>query len=132
MPGREIPGTLYVRLINMSNDTQVSSIDDTPANSAAAPKVAGAKRQPKVDGHDVALSGKKKTITIHVSDAENGQDAVPIGLNGYMYLVPRGVPVEVPEEIVGILENAKTSTFHPSKDGDLVERVHNRFAFSVH
>lgn len=117
----------------MSNDTQVSSIDDTPvATTAQAPKSNSAKRAPKVDGHDIALSGKKKTITIHVSDAEGGQDAVPIGLNGYMYQVPRGVPVEVPEELVKILENAKTSTFHPTKDGELIERVHNRFAFSVH
>ena len=115
------------------SDTQVSSIDDTPVTtSAQAPKSTGAKRQPKVDGHDIALSGKKKTITIHISDAQGGDEAVPIGLNGYMYQVPRGVPVEVPEELVGILENAKTSTYHPGKDGELVERVHNRFAFSVH
>lgn len=115
----------------MSNETQVSSIDDTPAQTAA-PKASGAKRIPKVDGHDIALSGKKKTITIHTSESEGGHDAVPIGLNGYMYQVPRGMPVEVPAELVQILENAKTSTFHPSKDGELIERVSNRFAFSVH
>lgn len=114
------------------SDTQVSSIDDTPVTTKAETKSTGAKRTPKVDGFDLALSGKKKTITIHVSDAEGGQDAVPIGLNGYMYQVPRGTPVEVPEELVSILENAKTSTYHPNKDGELIERVHNRFAFSVH
>lgn len=118
----------------MSNDTTVSSIDDTPAiaPAQAAAKSGGAKRQPKVDGYDIALSGKKKTITIHISDAEGGQDAVFIGLNGYSYQVPRGVPVEVPEELAKILENAKTSTFHPNKEGELIERVHNRFAYSVH
>lgn len=117
----------------MSKDTQVTTIDDAPA--AAAPnKPAAAKRLPKVDGHDIALSGNKKTITIHSSGEEGGQDAVPIGLNGYMYQVPRGVPVEVPEELVHILENAKTSSYHPAGPGttELVERVHNRFAFSVH
>ena len=117
-------------------DSQVSSIDDAPAatTQAQSPKSTGAKRQPKVDGYDIALSGKKKTITIHVSEAANGDEAVPIGLNGYMYQVPRGVPVEVPEELVSILENAKTSTYHPAGNGstELIERVHNRFAFSVH
>jgi hypothetical protein len=122
----------------MSNDTtQVSSIDDAPAqtaNTAPAKAQASGKRVPKVDGFDIALSGKKKTITIHTSEVEGGHDAVPIGLNGYMYQVPRGMPVEVPEELVAILENAKVSTYHPARDGstELVERVSNRFAFSVH
>lgn len=119
----------------MSKDTQVTTIDDTPsAATTAAKQPAAAKRVPKVDGHDIALSGTKKTITIHASNEEGGQDAVPIGLNGYMYQVPRGVPVEVPEELVQILENAKTSSYHPAGPGktELIERVHNRFAFSVH
>lgn len=118
----------------MANDTQVSSIDDAPAAKPATTAAAAPKRVAKVDGHDIALSGKKKTITIHVSDAENGQEAVPIGLNGYMYQVPRGIPVEVPAELVNILENAKVSTYHPVGGGstELVERIHNRFAYSVH
>lgn len=119
----------------MANDTQISSIDDeAPVAQTAAAKSAGAKRVPKVDGHDIALSGKKKTITIHTSDSEGGHDAVPIGLNGYMYQVPRGMPVEVPVELVHILENARTSTYHPAGQGstELIERVSNRFAFSVH
>lgn len=118
----------------MSN-TQISSIDDAPKAAPAASNTASSnKRTPKVDGFDIALSGKKKTITIHTSDAEGGQDAVPIGLNGYMYQVPRGVPVEVPVELVHILENAKTSSYHPAGPGktELIERVNNRFAFSVH
>ena len=116
----------------MSNNTQVSDIDSAPEASAPASKAA-AKRTAKVDGFDIALSGKKKTITIHTSEAEGGHEAVPIGLNGYMYQVPRGIPVEVPEELVLILENAKVTTFHPSKEpGQFVERTSNRCAFSVH
>lgn len=119
----------------MAETTQISSIDDeSSVATAPAPKASSGKRTPKVDGFDIALSGKKKTITIHTSEAEGGHEAVPIGLNGYMYQVPRGVPVEVPEELVKILENAKTSTYHPAGNGstELIERVHNRFAFSVH
>lgn len=118
----------------MSNNTQVSDIDSAP-EAAAAPsaKAAAAKRSPKVDGFDAALSGKKKAITIHTSEADGGHDAVPIGLNGYMYQVPRGMPVDVPEELVQILENARVTTFHPGKTaGEFVERTSNRYAFSVH
>ncbi len=122
----------------MSNESQVSDIDDTPVSTPAAEAKtktsASGKRSVKVDGFDIALSGKKKTVTIHESDAEGGRDAVAIGLNGYMYQVPRGIPVEVPEELVSILENAKTSTYHPAGPGttELIERVFNRFAFSTH
>lgn len=116
----------------MSNNTQVSDIDSAPEVATSAAK-AGTKRAAKVDGFDIALSGKKKTITIHTSESEGGHEAVPIGLNGYMYQVPRGTPVEVPEELVGILENAKVTTFHPgAKAAEFVERTSNRFAFSVH
>lgn len=117
----------------MTTESKISSIDDTPVEAVSAPARQAAKRQPKIDGVDIGLSGKKKTITIHVSDAENGQEPVFVGLNGYGYQIPRGTPVEVPAELVSILENAKTSTFHPNRaTGELEERVHNRFAFSVH
>lgn len=117
----------------MTTTTQVSSIDDAPDTAPATSKDVGGKRKAKVDGFDIALSGKKKTITIHTSEAEGGHDAIPIGLNGYMYQVPRGIPVEVPEELVKILENAKVTTFHPSKEpGEFVARTSNRYAFSVH
>lgn len=116
----------------MSNNTQVSDIDSQPEAPVTTAK-SGPKRAVKVDGFDVALSGKKRTITIHTSEADGGHEAVPIGLNGYMYQVPRGMPVEVPAELVSILENAKVTTFHPGpKAGEFVERTSNRFAFSVH
>ena len=119
----------------MANDSKISTIDDAPDEATkpvASKSTTTAKRAVKVDGHDIALSGKKLTITIHASELENGHDAVPIGLNGYMYQVPRGIPVEVPEELVGILKNAQTTSYHPGRDGTLIERTTNRFAFSTH
>ena len=84
----------------MSNESQVSDIDDTPVSTPAAEAKtktsASGKRSVKVDGFDIALSGKKKTVTIHESDAEGGRDAVAIGLNGYMYQVPAASPSRCP------------------------------------
>lgn len=116
----------------MSKDTTVTTIDDQPAPSVqakAAPKSAAVKGA----NHDVELSGKTRTITIHTSDAEGGHDAVFLSINGYGYQIPRGTPVDVPEEVLHVLENAKVTSYSPSKvPGEFIERTTHRFAFSAH
>lgn len=112
----------------MANDSKISTLDDG-SETAVAPKPA-AKRVVKASGLDAELSGKRVTVTVHASDLEGGHEAVSIGLNGYVYQIPRGVPVEVPEEVLEILKNAKTSTYTPQANNQLAERVTNRFAFS--
>lgn len=119
----------------MANDTQVSTIDDeTTTQDAASPaKTAAKAKAVKGANHDVELSGKKRTITIHTSDAEGGHDAVFLSINGYGYQIPRGTPVEVPVEVLHVLENAKVTTYSPSKEpGEFIERTTHRYAFSTH
>lgn len=114
----------------MSKDTTITSIDDQPV---AAPKAATKAAAVKGANHDVALSGKTRTITIHTSEAEGGHDAVFLSINGYGYQIPRGTPVEVPVEVLHVLENAKVTSYSPSKTpGEFIERTAHRFAFSAH
>lgn len=117
----------------MSKDsTQVSTIDDEQPAAQAPKQAAAAAKKVKGANHDAALSGDKKTITIHVSDAEHGHEAVSLSINGYAYQIPRGEPVEVPVEVLHVLENAKVDKFETAKDGSEIKRTSNRFAFSVH
>ena len=39
--------------------------------------------------------------------AEPGDDVVEVGLNGRMFLIRRGEPVELPEPLVEVLEHAQ-------------------------
>jgi len=116
----------------MSKDTTITSIDDQPTVATpakTAPKAAAVKGA----NHDVALSGKTRSITIHTSDAEGGHDAVFLSINGFGYQIPRGTPVEVPVEVLHVLENAKVTTYAPGKQpGEFIERTTHRFAFSAH
>jgi hypothetical protein len=115
----------------MSKDTTITSIDDAPVQQAA--NKPAAKGSVKGANHDVELSGKTRTVTIHTSDAEGGHDAVFLSINGYGYQIPRGVPVEVPVEVLHVLENAKITSYSPSKvPGEFIERTTHRFAFSAH
>ena len=113
----------------MSNDTKITSIDDVPVQAektVAKAKVKGA-------NHDVELSGKTRTITIHTSDLEGGHEAVFLSINGYGYQIPRGIPIEVPTEVLHVLENAKITSYVQGKAaGEFIERTTQRFAFSSH
>lgn len=108
---------------------QITSIDDShPVDAAAASEAGASVAKPSVTGTDAELSGKTSVINIHPS--EGNTEPVFLQINGYGYQVPRGKPVEVPVELVEILQNAQQSTFRPEGRG-YVESVTHRFAFSV-
>lgn len=115
-----------------TNKSQVTTIDDSHPITAAAQIEESAVLTPTASGVDVQLSGKKKVITIHPTEGDGGSDAVFLQINGYGYQVPRGKPVEVPVELVEILENAKQTTMSRDNKGALIERTTPRFAYSVH
>jgi hypothetical protein len=54
-----------------------------------------------------------------------------VSLNGYAYQIPRGIPVEVPDEVVQILKNAKQELMSFGKGGEIITRETQRFPFSV-
>jgi len=118
------------------SDSKVTTLDDAAALAdAAVPsnKIAPKTSAKAVKGanHDAALSGKKRVVTIHPTNDEGGSDAVFLSLNGYAYQIPRGTPVEVPEEVVSILKNAKMEIMSFGKDGEVIVRETQRFPFSA-
>ncbi len=114
---------------NKSSQSKVTSIDDAPV-AAPAPAAAEAPVAVHGQGGD-ALSGQRRMVTIHPSDGDGGSDAVFISLNGYAFQIPRGTPQSIPVEVLEILKNAKSSIYHAGPGGALIERVTQRFAFSV-
>ncbi len=114
--------------------SQVSTLEAPARAGAQRPAAQAAAAQPvkaKGNGHDVALSGKKATITIHAGEGENGQDAVFVGLNGFAYQIPRGEPWEVPVEVLMIIENAVTEILSTDKGG-VKSRTAPRYSVTVH
>ncbi len=111
------------------SNSQVSTLDDDEV-AVAAPTAANLGTI-KSTGEDIQLSGKKQTLTIHATDSIDGQEAVFIGLNGYGYHIPRGVPVAVPVEVVEILANAKTDHLRATQGGGTEVRTSQRFAFTA-
>lgn len=110
------------------SNSSVTTIDDKADQAYVAAAVAAT-----IVGknHDDALSGERRLITIHPTNEEGGSDAVPVGLNGYMYQIPRGVPCNVPVEVIEIIKNAKTTIMQTAIGGGFTERDAQRFAFSL-
>ena len=120
------------------SDSKVTTLDDaaaladdavTTTTRASAPKTSA--KTVKGANHDTTLSGSKRVVTIHPTNDEGGSEAVFLSLNGYAYQIPRGTPVEVPEEVVAILKNAKMEIMSFGKDGEVLVRETQRFPFSA-
>lgn len=102
---------------------QISDIDD-------ATEVATKAAKPRAKAEAAGQVAARRTITMHASGDEDGQNAVPVGVNGKVYQIPRGVPCEVPDEVIGVLENAKTSVYKVV-NGEAVEHQIPRFSYTL-
>lgn len=108
------------------SDSQVSTIDDQPAVEKPARTKAT-----KSQLADAGISGNKRIVTIHASDADGGDKAVFLGVNGVAYQIPRGKPYEVPVEVIEALKNAVVTQYKSGNDGVVKPFDVPRYAFSV-
>ncbi len=98
--------------------SQVSSIDD------AQPEVAEV-HAPILTGLPGA-SGERSILTIHSHPGADGLQDVDCGINGYGFQIKRDTPVNVPTELVTMLESLIVTTYDPNG----VPRDRPRFALS--
>ncbi|MCV0395476.1 MAG: hypothetical protein K5872_22270 [Rhizobiaceae bacterium] len=61
---------------------------------------------------------KKMVIMIPNQNEPGGKDPVPVGVNGKVYLIKRGVEVTVPEEVVEVLRNANKIQYDKGPNGE--------------
>lgn len=81
----------------------------------------------------------KRRVKIHImkTDKDGGDRDVPVGVNGKIYLIQRGVDVEVPVEVVEVLKNAIETRWEQRKDPDnplrsqMIRRDTHAYPFSI-
>lgn len=115
-------------------ESEITTLDEAPVTTSANIEKKIKKENGKAvraDNADTNLSGKTKTITIHVSGEDGGNEAVFVGLNGYAYQIPRGTPCAIPVEVAKIIEDAVITTIKPGPDGSVIETSVPRFAYSM-
>ncbi|MDO9252628.1 MAG: hypothetical protein Q7U48_13895 [Hydrogenophaga sp.] len=114
------------------NQSTVTTLDEINPETQAQ-EVAAAEVSESVRGanHDDALSGKKVTLTIFQGEGETGHEAVQIGVNGFMWLMPRGKPERVPVEVAEVIRNAKITSYRLGDGGRAIEYETPRFAYQI-
>jgi len=70
-------------------------------------------------------------LTIFEQEGSDGGQDVCVSVNGKAYQIKRGVEVEVPPEVVHVLDSAVVTVFEPLKDGGYQSRDVKRFNYSV-
>ena len=76
--------------------------------------------------------GKTAVINIHKTQGKLGRHDVFVSVNNRDYLIKRGVDVEVPLEVVHVLENAVEDVYEFDEDRrDIVKREAHAYPFTV-
>jgi hypothetical protein len=76
---------------------------------------------------------KKAFARIVMANQEGVENTpfVKVQVNGTMYALPREVEVVVPASVVGVLNHAVATTYHPDDRGIFQSRQTRRFPFQV-
>lgn len=109
----------------MATKSQISTLENSAPETAAV-AATNVQRARVIDGG----TGKFELLTIYAGTESDGQDAVNVGLNGYLYQIPRNKPYLVPEEVVDVLRNSVTTSF-ANVNGVQVASNRPRYAFSA-
>lgn len=116
------------------SDSEVSDISDIN-EVETKPKTRAQRAREDVQAINAANvdnpKAKRRNLVIHQSDAEDGDRAVFVGVNGYGYHIPRGKTVSVPEEVIEALNNAVVTRYTSGKNGQVTAMDAPRYAFSV-
>lgn len=100
----------------MSNDSKVTSLDQPVMKSEDTPKTGVKKLVGKSSGSG-ELSGNTTRIKIFAGTEDGGNHAAFVSHNGTAYLIPRDEVIDVPDELLEILNHAITTITSPNRDG---------------
>jgi hypothetical protein len=108
-------------------NSKVTSIDDPVVgeNEVESQKVT-------ITDHGDNFSGNKVSLTIHQGEGEVGSQPVFVQVNGANVLIPRGIKVEIAEELKHALDNAVYTVYEGARDGTTKAREVKRFNYTVH
>lgn len=62
------------------------------------------------------LLKREEQVMIQINSTERDKFAVPVGVNGRLYNIPRDIWVKVPKSVLGVLNNAKIMEYKVMAD----------------
>lgn len=108
--------TVIAKVKEAWDKPEIVVADDDMTSSAASPASADQRPVPITDGQLSPLPGMVR-IFISLEDVPGGDEAVPVGLNGKVMLIPRNKNVDIPVAYWGVLQDAVKNIYDPLPDG---------------
>jgi hypothetical protein len=100
---------------------------ELPAKKERKPRTRKVKLEERSDSLLASAAPRKKTkkYRIMINEQDGELNYLPVGVNGKVYQIMRGVEVVVPEEVVDVLRNAITDKVirEPQQDGTIKREV---------
>jgi hypothetical protein len=79
-----------------------------------------------------ARNGEDKVaVVFHNQEGPDGGEDIFVSVNGKAWLIKRDHEVELPAEVMQVVENAEQTVFERGADGRLRERTVKRYAYTV-
>jgi hypothetical protein len=83
-----------------------------------------------LEGTVLSRTKNKVKLIIHESANEHDINPVPVSVNGYAYIINRGVEVDVPKAVAEVLNNARMTVYDRKQDENGNEYLKPREALS--
>ncbi|RMH45463.1 MAG: hypothetical protein D6694_04655 [Gammaproteobacteria bacterium] len=121
------------QLIDLYLEQQARHFAEAEAESDADTDESGAEDAVEAIGHAHGDEAREtEHVTIVIAKEKDESPFVDVGVNGYAYRIRRGVEVQVPREVYGVLKNAKYTFFeHDPETGENVPVEEPRFNIDV-
>ncbi len=115
------------------SESQITTLEDKTLPKKSADKAVATPEAAVIKGanHDSELSGKFEMLTVFSTSEDGGSNAVPVGINGYAYQIPRDKPFKVPTEVAQILREAITTVYKAGPGGAVTESNRPRYSFTT-
>ena len=111
--GIEIKATAKFETVRARVETAWNKPEILVDENEPEPKEATAKATPK------PIEKGMVRLILGVTEEAGGKDPVPVGVNGKVMLIPRGIEVEIPYPYFEALSHAVTHVYDPLKDGGM-------------
>jgi hypothetical protein len=122
----DIPG------YDIQEDEQPQEDEDAPDEDTPDEVEPEVSFQEEEEAVKAPVAAKRVKIIIHEQDGDDGSFDVKVGVNGRAYQIKRGVEVDVPPEVVHVLDNAIVTRIvkDPDTNREITKDV-RRFNYSV-
>lgn len=109
------------------SDERIVKLEDAPTQTVSVE----AKQILPTHG-SAKLSGAKVRVTFHEQEGDGGGDAIFAGIGESPFSIPRGIPVDIPVELLKVFDNAKIETLTTKVGGGHNKRHISRYNYTVH